>query len=77
MGLELPLPWFFCDVDNTLIRPANVCRMPPSLSARTGSPGEFSLATGKHPLSIHSTGSGTRPSVRAVAPKGLLLALTG
>jgi len=49
-----PLPWVFCDVDNTLIRPgdslsaANIA----AITAYTAAGGVFSLATGKHPLSI-------------------------
>jgi HAD superfamily hydrolase (TIGR01484 family) len=54
MAGERPLPWVFCDVDNTLIRPGD------SLSSATKDAvrayvqagGAFSLATGKHPLSI-------------------------
>lgn len=54
LGRERPLPWVFCDVDNTLIRPGNrlseVTRA--SVGAYTAAGGAFSLATGKHPLSI-------------------------
>jgi hydroxymethylpyrimidine pyrophosphatase-like HAD family hydrolase len=49
-----PLPWVFCDVDNTLIRPGD--RLSASnkaaVKAYVAAGGVFSLATGKHPLSI-------------------------
>lgn len=54
MSVDRPLPWVFCDVDNTLIRPgdrlsdANKSAIGAYVDAR----GAFSLATGKHPLSI-------------------------
>jgi HAD superfamily hydrolase (TIGR01484 family) len=53
---EMPggLPWVFCDVDNTLIRPGD--GLAPGTRAAVGAylaaGGRFSLATGKHPLSI-------------------------
>lgn len=49
-----PLPWVFCDVDNTLIRPGD--RLSElnrrAVGAYVDAGGAFSLATGKHPLSI-------------------------
>lgn len=51
---EHPLPWVFCDVDNTLIRPGDplsaVNRA--AVHAYIEAGGRFSLATGKHPKSI-------------------------
>jgi Cof subfamily protein (haloacid dehalogenase superfamily) len=51
-----PLPWIFCDVDNTLIRPGD--GLSPSnraaIRAYVAGGGRFSLATGKHPRSIVS-----------------------
>ena len=48
------MPWVFCDVDNTLIRPGD--GLAPATRAAVGAyaaaGGNFSLATGKHPLSI-------------------------
>lgn len=48
------LPWVFCDVDNTLVRPgaslSETTRAAIGAYLRGG--GRFSLATGKHPLSI-------------------------
>jgi HAD superfamily hydrolase (TIGR01484 family) len=48
------LPWVFCDVDNTLIRPGD--GLAPATATAVGAyasaGGIFSLATGKHPLSI-------------------------
>lgn len=49
-----PLPWVFCDVDNTLIRPGDglSASNKAAVKAYVASGGAFSLATGKHPLSI-------------------------
>ena len=72
MGLERPLPWVFCDVDNTLIRPGD--RLSDATRAAVGAyrqaGGEFSLATGKHPLSI-------RPLVRELGLSSVQVAANG
>ena len=49
-----PLPWVFCDVDNTLIRPGDRLSEANRLAVKAyvDAGGPFSLATGKHPLSI-------------------------
>jgi HAD superfamily hydrolase (TIGR01484 family) len=49
-----PLPWVFCDVDNTLIRPGDRLSVSnkAAVKAYVAAGGAFSLATGKHPLSI-------------------------
>lgn len=48
------LPWIFCDIDNTLIRPGDA--LPEAnkagIRAYTAAGGQLSLATGKHPRSI-------------------------
>lgn len=53
-GPERPLPWVFCDVDNTLIRPGQALapQARDEVRAWTNAGGRFSLATGKHPLGI-------------------------
>ncbi len=72
MGLKRPLPWVFCDVDNTLIRPGD--RLSDATRAAVGAyrqaGGEFSLATGKHPLSI-------RPLVRELGLSSVQVAANG
>lgn len=54
MAADRPLPWVFCDVDNTLIRPGDRLSAPnkAAIRAYVDAGGAFSLATGKHPLSI-------------------------
>jgi hydroxymethylpyrimidine pyrophosphatase-like HAD family hydrolase/HD superfamily phosphodiesterase len=54
MAANRPLPWVFCDVDNTLIRPGDSLSTEnmTAIKAYTAAGGSFSLATGKHPLSI-------------------------
>lgn len=54
MAGERPLPWVFCDVDNTLIRPGEplAAASRAAVRAYVQAGGAFSLATGKHPLSI-------------------------
>ncbi len=54
MAADRPLPWVFCDVDNTLIRPGDrlSLRNKAAIRAYVDAGGAFSLATGKHPLSI-------------------------
>ena len=54
MARNRPLPWVFCDVDNTLIRPGDSLSAGnmTAIKAYTAAGGAFSLATGKHPLSI-------------------------
>ena len=54
MASERPLPWVFCDVDNTLIRPGDplASGTKAAIRAYMQAGGAFSLATGKHPLSI-------------------------
>ncbi|SFJ41163.1 hypothetical protein SAMN04488082_10324 [Desulfomicrobium apsheronum] len=49
-----PLPWVFCDVDNTLIRPGDGLSdaNKAAVKAYVAAGGAFSVATGKHPLSI-------------------------
>jgi hydroxymethylpyrimidine pyrophosphatase-like HAD family hydrolase len=49
-----PLPWVFCDVDNTLIRPGDHLSAGNAAAIRAycAAGGRFSLATGKHPKSI-------------------------
>lgn len=49
-----PLPWVFCDVDNTLIRPGDGLSTfnRSAVKAYVDAGGRFSLATGKHPRSI-------------------------
>jgi hypothetical protein len=51
-----PLPWIFCDVDNTLIRPGDGLSSAnrAAIRAYVAAGGKFSLATGKHPRSIVS-----------------------
>ena len=53
-GAQRPLPWIFCDVDNTLIRPGRTLSPETRRAVRawTSAGGRFSLATGKHPRSI-------------------------
>ncbi len=53
-SVDRPLPWVFCDVDNTLIRPGDRLSEINRLAVRAyvEASGAFSLATGKHPLSI-------------------------
>ncbi len=48
------LPWVFCDVDNTLVRPGSglSAAARAAIGAYRGAGGRFSLSTGKHPLSI-------------------------
>lgn len=54
LAVDRPLPWVFCDVDNTLIHPGDglseINRSAVRAYVEAGGP--FSLATGKHPLSI-------------------------
>jgi len=54
LAVERPLPWVFCDVDNTLIRPGDRLSdaNKSAIRAYVDAGGAFSLATGKHPLSI-------------------------
>ena len=54
MAVDRPLPWVFCDVDNTLIRPGDRLSdvNKSAIRAYVDAGGAFSLATGKHPLSI-------------------------
>ena len=54
MAVARPLPWVFCDVDNTLIRPGDPLAPATgaAVKAYVQAGGTFSLATGKHPLSI-------------------------
>lgn len=54
LATDRPLPWVFCDVDNTLIRPGDRLSAGNRAAVRAyaDAGGEFSLATGKHPLSI-------------------------
>lgn len=54
MAADRPLPWVFCDVDNTLIRPGDRLSAVNKAAVRAylDAGGAFSLATGKHPLSI-------------------------
>lgn len=54
MAADRPLPWVFCDVDNTLIRPGDGLSAANKAAVRAyvDAGGVFSLATGKHPLSI-------------------------
>ncbi len=54
LAVDRPLPWVFCDVDNTLIRPGDRLSETNRLAVRAyvEAGGAFSLATGKHPLSI-------------------------
>jgi len=54
MTFDRPLPWVFCDVDNTLIRPGDRLSdaNKSAIRAYVDAGGGFSLATGKHPLSI-------------------------
>jgi hypothetical protein len=53
MGTSV-LPWVFCDVDNTLIRPGDGLSSAnrAAIWAYVAAGGQFSLATGKHPRSI-------------------------
>jgi HAD superfamily hydrolase (TIGR01484 family) len=54
LAASRPLPWVFCDVDNTLIRPGDGLSEANRLAVKAyvDAGGPFSLATGKHPLSI-------------------------
>jgi HAD superfamily hydrolase (TIGR01484 family) len=54
LAVDRPLPWVFCDVDNTLIRPGDRLSgaNKSAIRAYVDAGGSFSLATGKHPLSI-------------------------
>lgn len=49
-----PLPWVFCDIDNTLIRPGDTLSAgnASAVKAYTRAGGRFSLATGKHPAGV-------------------------
>ncbi|MDY0275225.1 MAG: HAD hydrolase family protein [Desulfomicrobium sp.] len=49
-----PLPWIFCDIDNTLIRPGDTlsARNRKAIKSYVAAGGRLTLATGKHPLSI-------------------------
>lgn len=49
-----PLPWVFCDVDNTLIRPGDTLSAvnASAIKAYVQASGRFSLATGKHPSGV-------------------------
>lgn len=67
-----PLPWIFCDIDNTLIRPGDELspQNAKAINSYLSAGGQITLATGKHPLSI-------RPLVTALGLKDAQIAANG
>jgi len=75
MSVSRPLPWVFCDVDNTLIRPGDRLSEGNRAAVRAyiGAGGVFSLATGKHPLSIRNLTADLGLASAQVAANGTCL----